>query len=98
MTVCISLSSLRGSEWCVGSVSGKIREGKIRVFTRISLGLFSMRSPALHDKREKLFHGVSWIVRALKAGEDGICSRKRACSRIVGLAPLQNLNFYNLLL
>ena len=93
----ITLSTLRGSKGCAGSVGGKTKGGKIRVFTQISLGLFNMWSPSLHDKREKLFHGVSWIVRALKALEDGICCRKRVWSRIVGLVPSQILYFYNLL-
>ena len=97
VTVGISLSNLRGSERYASSVGRKIGGRENPSFTQISLGLFNMRSPALHDKREKLFHGVSWTVRALKAGEDRICFRKRVWSRIVGLAPSQNLCFYNLL-
>ena len=42
VTAGISLSTLRGSEGCAGSVGGKTRGGKIRVFTQISLGLFNM--------------------------------------------------------
>ena len=42
VAVGISLSILRGSKGCAGSVVGKTRGGKIRVFTQISLGLFNM--------------------------------------------------------
>ena len=71
MAVGISLSTLRGSEECAGSVGGKIKGRENPSFTQISLGLLNTRSPSFHDKREELLYRVSWIVRVLKAGGVG---------------------------